>query len=185
MPDEQIADWPRQVVEPYRALLAAALQSLETKVDQARQRLDDLETAAEAELDALLAKIPESGDEPAQVEYLTVRAAQVDWDLAEARHRVTIAEAFLDLQKVHAERCELALRLGQVDHLVEDGVVASGNDDQLAILMVDAKSSSFEQVAAATSLDFARQRLTLAKRMHRDVHAALRKLERAGGPGKK
>lgn len=186
MPADQPGnDWPKQVIDPYRELLAAQYRSLGERIEQAKQRCDDVDAAATAEVDALTAKIPEIGEQPTDVEYLTMRAAQADRDLAAAGHDVASSKAWLAVQLLHVERNEIDLRIGQIDHLTEQGPAAAGNDDQLAILMLDVKEASFEQAGAATSVEFARQRLALTKTMHRDIHAALRKVQRAAGQGAK
>lgn len=171
--------WPKRVVDPHRDRLVERAQLLTERIDQARGRYAELGTQADTEVEGLSAKISDLADQATDVEYLTWRAAVVDRDLVEATHGVSLAEQWLALEKFYVDRNELYLRIGQLDHLVEGGSIAAGNDDHLALLMLDVKESSLEQITAAASLDFARQRLTLTKRMHRDVHTALRKLQRS------
>jgi hypothetical protein len=185
MPDEQIADWPRQVVEPYREGLLRRWDSLTERIEAADGEWDELAEKTRPEIESLAAKVPELGEEPTEIEYLTMRAAQADVDLAEVQRDVALEDLHLKVQKLVLERCEVGLRAGQVDHVIEEGVQAVGNDDQLAILMLRVRESSLELASATAAVDLYRQRLTLTKRMHRDVHAALRKLDRAAGQGKK
>lgn len=173
-----IDTWPEHLVRPYREHLKALLAALLARLELAEKRYTDLLEAADTQVEEASAKVPEWPDDPTEEQYLTVRATQVDRDLIDAQLSVPLAKAWCDVQRLRAERSDLQLRLGQVDHFMEYGIIAAGNDAELAILMLDVKEATVEQQAAESAAEFARQRLALTKRKHKEVHAALAKLRR-------
>lgn len=163
----------------YRGELCRQRDALQLRVEAVEQDYNAHAERADKEIAAARNAVSDLTGPPTEMEWVTFRAAQVDRDLVQARHAVTLHEKMLATETLVAERDELDLRIGQVDHMMEVGAAAAGNDAQLAILMLDVQESAGEQQHAMTALDYARRRLTLTKRMHREIHATLRKLQRA------
>jgi hypothetical protein len=93
-----------------------------------------------------------------------------------------LGEVFLEQQTLEAEAAELDRQIAQLDCLVERnmGLVATGNDTQLAVLVLEAQEESFTRAAVAAELDFVRRRLTLMRQLVGELQTALKKAERAG-----
>lgn len=164
--------------QQYRDELVRRREALQRRVEAAEQDYNSCTEQADKEITAAREAVPDLTDPPNELEWLTLRAAQADRDLVQTRHAVTLGEKLLAVETLLVERDELDLRIGQVDHMMEVGPPAAGNDTQLAILMLDVQEQAGEQRNAAAALDCARRRLTLTKRMHREIHVALRKLQR-------
>ncbi|MFI2664159.1 hypothetical protein [Micromonospora carbonacea] len=172
------AAWTRRV-EPRRQQLLDRFDDASRRVIAADEECDDLDAAAGQELAELDAKIPDVGEEPTEVEWLTRRAAQADQQVSYARHDVALREATVRREHSRREAVEVQARIGQIDDLLEGGGYAAGAEAQMAILMLDVQQSGLDLAHEVASLDFARQRLALAEHVQRDVHAALRAAQRS------
>lgn len=167
---------------PYRQRLDAQADRLNEQIDAFDEQLDKVYEEALPKLEALEAKMPDLGEAtPTAVQYLTRRAARADLDIAIYTRDVAAGEVRVKCAKAVAERDDLDVRRGQVDHLAEDGdpVLSPGNDDLLAIWMLAAHESAIELATAETCLQFARRRLEHAKKAQREVREALRAQKRA------
>ncbi|MGY3520197.1 hypothetical protein ACVMYR_28220 [Micromonospora sp. PTRAS2] len=178
------AAWTRQV-EPQRQQLLNRFDDASSRVAAADEECDGLDAAAEQDLAELEAKIPDVGEEPTEVEWLTRRAAQADQQVAFARHDVALREGTVRREHSRREAVEVQARIGQIDDLLEGGAYAAGAEAQMAILMLDVQQSGLDLAHEIASLDFARQRLALAEHVQRDVHAALRAARRTEGQARK
>lgn len=176
-----------RLAKPYRDQLEARWKRLDEQIGPLEEQVDQVHERARAHLEALEAKVPETSGNPTDIEWLTRRAAQADLDLAIRTRDVAVAEANINWCKVVAERDDIEVRIGQVDHLAEhdDPVLSPGNDDQLAMWTLEAQESAFDLAASETVLQFARRRLDHAKKAHREIHAALRKRQAAARASKK
>lgn len=168
-------------VQQYRADLCRQRDTIQQRVEAAEQDYNTYGELADKDITAAREAVPELGDTYTELDWLTFRAAQADRDLMQAGHAVTLHQKLLAVETLLVERDGIDLRIGQVDHMAEVGCAAAGNDAQLAILMLDVQEAAAERQNAAAAVDYARRRLTLTKRMHGDIHAALRKVQRAAG----
>lgn len=171
--------WPKQHIEPYRNQLLGQLQDVERALDEVEQQHEETAEAAVKERAELLEKIPDVGDNPSEVEWLTRRAAQADHGLAACRSEVASLELWVQRQKLTFEAHELGARIAQVDDLLEPAEYAAGNAAQMAIIMLDLQEAGADHAHDTGVLEIARQRLVHAKRMHREIHNALRRLQKA------
>jgi uncharacterized protein (UPF0212 family) len=178
--EEQIQAFEKHRVRPIWEDLAARGERVGERRKAAEERCDKAHEAADAEVDALAAKASPIDPDASDLEWLTGRAAQVDRDLASGKHAVTISEANLDLAKIDLEWAELELQMSHVGLLMEDsaGAVAVGNDDQMAIYRLEVQAAALEHATALAKLDLARRQFTLVKRLHKDVHAALKRAQK-------
>lgn len=155
-------------------------EATEAQIQDATRVCDEAAEAADSELEALAARADELAEaleakgEATTLEWLQLRAAQADRDLADARHQVGLAAKALDLERLRVRLTEIDLRLGEVDYVAEWGAVAAGNDAQMGILMLDVQQASAGVTAALSDVDFARRRMDLTEQMYEAIHASLR-----------
>lgn len=177
--------WPVQLVEPYRQQLVARIDEVHRRFMEATEQDEAVDDGAQPELERLHATIPDVGDKPTLVEWLTRRAAQAELDLAQARHDLTMQERWVKRGQLRYEaRCKEA-RVAQIDHLTESGAYTAGNDTQLEIIELDLQDAAAELGHERVALEYARQRVDLTKRMHREINTALRAAKRAEERAKK
>lgn len=176
--------WAEEFVRPHRNRLLALLDMAAKRLDQASERHEQACERADRELKVLLEKIPEVGDSPTELEWLTRRAAQADYELALAQHDLARQETHVAYLKALRDYCRLELRIGQIDDVIEPAAYAAGNDAQLDIMMFELEETVADYVHAVGALELMRERLAAAKRMHREIHAALRRAKKAAEPKK-
>lgn len=169
------SSWPAQHIEPYRRQLVQRLDDVERRLDDATQRHDDAADQGRGKIDELRAKVPDVGDNPSEVEWLTRRAAQADADLAASQHEAALMDLWVQRQTLSVELHDLASRIAQVDDLLETGVYAAGNAALREVIKLDVLETAADFANATAILDIARQRVVHVKRMHREIHTALRK----------
>lgn len=180
-PDEELFTTLHRLAAPYRAQLMARSDRLNNQIRQLAEKRDQAYADAQPKIEALTANVPDTpGDEQGMVtavELLTKRAAEADLELAFHTNEVATVQLHLKYTKAVAERDDLNMRIGQIDHLIEDSdpVRSPGNDDQLAIWTLHAHESALDVANAEIGLQFARRRLEHAKKVHREIHASLRR----------
>ncbi|GGM27839.1 hypothetical protein GCM10011608_10800 [Micromonospora sonchi] len=174
-----MTDLSQQLFDQHRNNLIAQIDALTPHIERAKERYETLEKEAQAEIDAIAAKIPDAVENPNELQYLTRRGAQLDVDLTQAQRSVELAEAWLTLQRLNEQVCVLELRIASNDHMADSGVWAAGNDPYLALAGLEVKETAAEVVSAMSGVAFAKERLRLTRQLHKEIHAALRKLRRA------
>ncbi|MEU5945121.1 hypothetical protein ABZ793_06110 [Micromonospora sp. NPDC047465] len=173
-----------KLARPYREQLEARTRQLDEQIEPLDRQHDEVYEKAQPKIEALEAALPPEFDDeqaPTAVEWLTRRAALIDMDVAIYVRDVAAAEAYIKYCKAIAERDEIELRVGQLDHFTEasDPVLSVGHDDQLAIWTLQAQESAIELASAETALQFARRRLEHAKKAQREIQNALRREKRS------
>lgn len=171
--------WPAHLIEPYRNNILDRMDETARRGDDALEVCKTLDEKADRELDQLRARIPDLGEERSLVEWLTRRAAQVEYDLAESRLDMASQEALIKRNQLSHETRTLEARVGHLDYLTESGPYAAGNDSQLSIIELDLQESAVRLVHEKVTLEYARQRMGLVKQLHREVNTALRAAKRA------
>lgn len=169
-----LADLPAHLIKPYRDHLVALVDAAERHMRKAEDAYDTAVEEPFAEH-----KIPEAAENPTELEWLTRRAAEADRDLALEQRTVALGERWLVWKTAEREFREKYLRINHIDHLLEARGFAVGNDSLLAMFTLDLRDAQAEEAHAATTLGIARERLRHAKQAHKDVHAALRRAQRA------
>jgi chromosome segregation ATPase len=177
-----MTDYSQQAFDQYREGLIAQLDTLEPQIKHARERYDTLQQEAQAEVDALEARIPDTVEKPNELQYLTRRAAQLDAELAYARRSVEMADALLASHRLDEQISVLEMRLASIDHMADTGLWATGNDPYLALAALNAQQAATDTASAVTSVVAAKERLRLTKQLHKEFHAVLRKVRRADQP---
>lgn len=177
--------WPSLPAEFYRNRLLKLLDEANERATELGKRHDELVERTDKELAELREKIPDVGENPTLVEWLTRRAAQVDYDLAESEHDEAIGKALLEFEKAEREYYELEAQLGYLDNLLESGEYAAGNQIQVEVLGLAVDDAALDIGYAAAKLELAQRKHALIKRLHREVHTALRKAQRAERSQKK
>lgn len=172
--EPNLADLPTDLIKPYRDHLVAL-------VDAAERRMRRAEDAYDSAVEEPFAdhKIPDRADNPTELEWLTRRAAEADRDLALEQRTVELGERWRAWKTAEREFREAYLRINHLDHLLEGRGFAVGNDSLLAMFTLDLRDAQVEEAHSGTTLEIARERLRHARQAHKDVHAALRKAQRA------
>lgn len=171
--------WPAPLVEPFRQRLVHRMDEVHRRGMEISEEYEALDEKANRELNQLYAKIPDVGDNPSLVEWLTRRAAQAEHDLARSRHELAMQELWLKRQQLMHDVRSLATRVAQIDQLTESGPYTAGNDTQLAIIEVDLQEAAVQLAHENVVLEFSRRRIDLSKRLHREINTALRTARRA------
>lgn len=176
MPDH--AHWLTDVFEPRRAALTERLATATRQYEEAHDRYQQLTDDGNRQIEEIEATTTVADDDATEVEYLTARATQTDRDLLVANLELAASQSWLEVRRLGMRKIDLDFQVWQAAALVEVGPIAAGNETQLDIIMIDVEEAAAEHALAVADLDRARRRLDATKRLHKEVHAALRAAKR-------